>query len=424
MSGQQTDTVSPGSVQDMVARIRAVLPFAWFPAGSSADVPSQAPVLDSVLSGIGTAWAFCFNLLQYVQSQARLATISGCFLDLFAADFFGSTIRRRVAETDDAFRVRLKANLLIPRATRAALADTLLQLTGVSAWIFEPRRSGDTGGFGAALLGYGTSNTGFQYLTRIDANGGPIRRESEASYIDAGGRLRIAPRHAARPIYVGGVWQAFLVEAAGYNLLKDSAGWGGWSLPLPGATAGWNVDQRPAISFWLGQAVMQIDINATGPFNGPSTTVFIGNQAVCASAWVFIPSQNTLTNLELSFGDEALPAVAAADLTIVDQWQRLVVPIDSISGQARDSVVRLSGTSTGLMVRPVITQCWQVEPGSLATSYIPSSGQIGVRDMDRMDASLSTGGNPVVLNGDDIDEAIARTIPAGSVAWLALQHTQ
>jgi hypothetical protein len=423
MSGETPGTaLQTGSTADMVARMRAVLPFAWFPAASAAGSPSAAPVLDSVLTGIGTAWSFCFGLLQYVRSQARLATITGSFLDLFAADFFGSAIRRRASEADDDFRARITASLLIPRATRAALDNTLLQLVGVSPEIFEPRRSADTGAFGLAGFGYG-SDTPFQYLVKIDANGGPLRRESQASYLDSSGRLRIAPRHAARPVYNDGVWQSFLVEPAAVNMLKDSVGWSGWSVSSAGGVANWSLNSSSSTALWSGQPVLQIAVSAGGTIQGPATRVFVGDQSVCASVWIWIPSAHTLTDLHLSFGDAFVSRQMQADLTVVDRWQRLVVALDGVSGVTRTANVQLAGASTGAMQNMVLTQCWQVEAGLVATSFIPSAGQIGIRDQDRV-VIAETADDPVVLDQIDISEAIVRTIPAGSIAWLALQHVQ
>ncbi|MCQ8277796.1 hypothetical protein NFI95_04975 [Acetobacteraceae bacterium KSS8] len=421
MSGATTPAIAVGSVADMIARMRAVLPFAWFPL-TEAGSASETPVLDAVLSGIGSAWSFCFGLLNYVQSQTRLSTANGTFLDLFAADFFGTSITRKAFETDDAFRSRISASLLLPRATRTALSDTLFRLIGLRPWLFEPRRAADTGAYGVAGLGYGSSMP-FQYLVSLDANGGVIRRESVATYVDIVGQLQIAPRHTARPVYSSGSWVSFLVEPSGFNLLKDSLGFTGWSASSTGAVASWLVNASPAIALLSGYPTLELTVAGAGSFPGPSIETFIGDQSVTASLWIWLPSGHTLTQLRLQCGDASENAHADANLTLVNQWQRLITTIDGTSGIAKTIAAWLIGTSTGPTSNKIVTQCWQVEPGTAATSFIPSSGQIGVRDLDRVVGDISSN-DPFILVRDDILEAVGRTAPAGSVAWMNIQLRQ
>ncbi len=410
-----------GNIADMVGRMRAVLPFAWFPTTALGSA-SATPVLDAVLSGMGSAWAFCFQLLDAVRSQTRLATASGNFLDLLAVDFFGQTIARRAYEADDAFRARLSSSLLLPRATRSALLEALFSLTGLNARVFELRRSADAGGYGVAGFGYG-SNMPFQYLVSLDANAGVIRRESVGSYLDVTGQLRIAPRHAARPVYANGTWTSFMVEPAGYNLLKDSVGFSGWSVPSAGAITSWSVETNPGIALWAGSPVLEMTVSTAGSFPGPSVKTFIGDQSVTASVWIWLPSGHTLTEFHLQCGDASGTGHVSADLTRVDQWQQLVTTLAGVVGAMRTVTTWLVGTSSGTTSNKILTQCWQLEPGTVATSFIPSEGQIGVRDKDRVVGDTSVN-NPTILLRDDIQEVIGQTVPAGSIAWLNIQLRQ
>ncbi len=131
----------------MARRLLAMLPAGWF-----GDV---TPVLAALLQGLGTAFANFWTLLQAVISQTRIRTATGLFLDLISADFFGNLMLRFSDETDSAFQTRVLQSLLRPRATRAALTTSLLQLTGHAPVIFEPARTSDTGGYTIGGLRYG-----------------------------------------------------------------------------------------------------------------------------------------------------------------------------------------------------------------------------------------------------------------------------
>jgi hypothetical protein len=139
----------PGSPSDVIARLKAVLPIGWF--------PDQTPVLDTVLAGLATAWSSLYALLAAVQTQSRIATATGQFLDGASADFFGNRLPRRNTELDDAFRVRIQQELVREHATRAAIISIVTDLTGKAPVIFEPARVSDTAGYGTAGLGYGVA---------------------------------------------------------------------------------------------------------------------------------------------------------------------------------------------------------------------------------------------------------------------------
>lgn len=132
----------------MRARVKSVLPAGWFGAAT--------PVLDLLLGGLAALWATLYSLIGFVHAQARIATASGPFLDMAARDYFGTALARRAGETDAAFSARIRANLLIPHATRAALVEVLTRLTGRAPVVFEPFNATDTGGYDTNMLGYNT----------------------------------------------------------------------------------------------------------------------------------------------------------------------------------------------------------------------------------------------------------------------------
>jgi hypothetical protein len=138
-----------GESDDMRGRLKTVLPAGWF--------ANDTPILDAVLGGLAVAWSVLYRLLMNVAAQARVATATGVFLDICAVDYFGAALKRRAGESDGAFSPRLRANLLAPRATRAALVGALTNLTGRAPVIFEPLNAADTGGYNTGTLGYGVA---------------------------------------------------------------------------------------------------------------------------------------------------------------------------------------------------------------------------------------------------------------------------
>lgn len=172
MSASDGNAAGIGSTADMMRRIRTVLPAAWFPMTSPDAVSSATPVMDALLSGWGQAWSYCHALTMYVIQQSRIATATAGLLDMICSDFFGAYLKRRPGEADDAFRSRIQANLLIPRATRAALSNALGTLLGRQPMIFEPGRAADTGGYGLSTITLGSNRMAFQYLVRVSSGVG------------------------------------------------------------------------------------------------------------------------------------------------------------------------------------------------------------------------------------------------------------
>lgn len=130
-----------GDQQDILSRLKQVLPLQWFPDGT--------PVLDTLLNGVAWAWAWVYELLQYVKSQTRISRAQGTWLDLIAADYFGPMLDRRVGETDDAYRLRIQMELVRERGTRRAVISSLIDQTDRSPIVFEPANTSDTGGYGS-----------------------------------------------------------------------------------------------------------------------------------------------------------------------------------------------------------------------------------------------------------------------------------
>lgn len=140
--------MATGDLQDIAARIRAVLPAGWF--ASSAE--KNTPVLDAVLTGLAWPWAMMVMLLNYTKTQTRLQTSTGNFIDIASEDYFGSALPRKENESDSAYILRIQNEFKVPRNTRAALTA---QIQGVapSAVLREPWRTDDCACVGRETYG-------------------------------------------------------------------------------------------------------------------------------------------------------------------------------------------------------------------------------------------------------------------------------
>lgn len=201
-----------GDQADIVGRLKAVITSTWFPNTSQGQL-SNSPVLDGLLNGVAWVWAQTYSLLQFAKLQTRIATASGVFLDIIALDFFGSFIKRRNAELDNSFRVRIKKELFREKATRAGLIKALTDLTGRVPGVFEPAYPLDTGGYGRTGMpagtglgygvagGYGCLLLPFQYfLTPYRPTGGGI-----ATVAGWGGALVVTPLTDGSGNQIGGL---------------------------------------------------------------------------------------------------------------------------------------------------------------------------------------------------------------------------
>lgn len=135
--------MSTGDSNDVFSRLKSALPQRWF--GSTSD---SMPVVDSVIAGVATALSFIYSLYSYAVLQTRIRTATDGYLDLIAADFFGTSIQRKANQTDASFRATIIANMFRERATRHAIVKVLQDLTGRTPKIVEPKRPADTGTYG------------------------------------------------------------------------------------------------------------------------------------------------------------------------------------------------------------------------------------------------------------------------------------
>lgn len=139
-----------GSQDDILDRLKRYLPRGWFGADGT------YPVVEAALSGIAAAFASIYALYAFAKLQTRIATQTGGWLDLTAADFF-DVFPRFSAETDAAYSRRIRLEVFRPRNTRHAIDRAVYDITGQHPAIFEPWRPGDTGGWGTNGFAFGAA---------------------------------------------------------------------------------------------------------------------------------------------------------------------------------------------------------------------------------------------------------------------------
>ncbi len=138
-----------GDQNDMLARLRALLPKSWFPA--------NAPNESAKLSGPAWALSGAYANLTYIALQTRIRSATDGWLDIISADFFGTTLPRLLNEQDGPFRARILANLFIKGPCRQDMVNVLTLLTGTAPTIFEPSNPSDSGGWGGGGLFWGAA---------------------------------------------------------------------------------------------------------------------------------------------------------------------------------------------------------------------------------------------------------------------------
>lgn len=145
-----------GDQNDFLARLKMTLP-PWF--------PDATPVLDAVLSGWATTWAFVYSLFSYAKLQTRIRTATDGWLDMIAGDFFGASLQRRTYQTEAAYRSLILTSLLRERATRNALIKIGQDITGRTPILIEPKNPSDSGAYSSGISFYGSAGQYGSLLT-------------------------------------------------------------------------------------------------------------------------------------------------------------------------------------------------------------------------------------------------------------------
>ena len=435
---QVNDGIPVGTIPDMTGRLRSTLPTGWFPVSPPVPAPSATPVLDGLLVGLATAWSYCFGLLDLTATQTRVATATGGFLDMMSVDFFGAQLPRQAGETDGAFRSRIEASLISQHGTRQDLGQAVQTLTALKPLIFEPNRASDCGGYGDLQqagvgggfgyctpgLRYGSNAMAFQYLVNVApcvafAPGKITTRESPATYVDGQGLIQVAPPRTLRPDYQQGACVGPLVETRAFNLITDSRFATGFTQSAEGVD--WWLDYSAPGLFGSDPVISMVSPEGSR-VPGPSIDLAAADSMVAGSAWIFLGEKSSLTVVELCMTDlnaAGSSVYVAADMSQLGQWQRLSTCLQTRAAAGRNLRLTLLLSGPGDSNATASTQCWQAEPGQTTTSYIPTSGTLGIRAEDDV-LVLNAAAVPTVFVSSDVQQAITRTIPAATIAWTVL----
>ncbi len=434
-----------GTTADMATRLRATLPTGWFPTSPPLPASSATPVLDGLLAGLGSAWSFCFGLLQMVVGQTRVGTATGSFLDMMSSDFFDAALPRRSGESDSGFRARILTGLISERGTRENVVQAVTGLTSAMPFICEPRRGADCGGYagiGQGSLGgglgygvfglrYGSRRLSFQYLLDVPAYasfapGRICRRQSSATFIDQSGVMQSAAAFVMRPLFENGACVGPLLEPRSFNLIKDSRLWSGLAAPAASNefSVNWFVDETtPGVL--ADDAVLAIVGLAGTRVMGPTIDLAAAGANVVGSAWIMIPAGSGFGKVELMLSDlnnaESVVYVAV-DMTLLGGWQRVsasIQPQAMLGRNLRMGFALTSANQEPLGTLRMFTQCWQIEPGTAPTSYIPTAGALGIRAQDDV-LDLAPSGSPSNFVSADVENVVASMIPAATIAWTSV----
>lgn len=149
-----------GDQADLTARIKSVLP-RWF-----GFEEGENPVLNALVQGAAQALAFIRSLIAFAALQTRIATATGGWLDLIAADYIDGGLTRFAGETDAQYSRRIRLEVLRDRNTRYAIDRAVFDLTGNHPTIYEGWRPATCGGLGSPSLSLGTTG-------RLGSSGAP-----------------------------------------------------------------------------------------------------------------------------------------------------------------------------------------------------------------------------------------------------------
>ncbi len=139
------------------------------------------------------------------------------------------------------------------------------------------------------------------------------------------------------------------------------------------------------------------------------------------SAWILVPAGSTETTVEIVLTDlNADNSVyAAADLSRTGTWQRLVVSMQPRDASGKNLRMGMLVSRSGRDEADILTQCWQLELGGAATSYIPTAGTLGIRAPDDVVKAEPVG--PLIdFSISEVSDAVASSIPVATIAWTAV----
>lgn len=208
-------------------------------------------------------------------------------------------------------------------------------------------------------------------------------RQSNATYIAANGKIvEVGPNTPRVEWSLQGKCLGLLAEETRTNLSSYSDIEGAANTSPRGMfSAGIWPDQGAFVSsdVWIGpnrQSAKHVRGSTGG---GDNNVGYLGNFTGVTNAWftgsvyVYIPVTSTVTLCTLTFESATLTMnpsqVATANLQLRDQWQRLTIT-NLVTGGTGFAAIVLRTDPVGAIV---YSDCWQVERGEYASSWIPTA---------------------------------------------------
>ncbi|WP_435607731.1 phage head spike fiber domain-containing protein [Pseudomonas knackmussii] len=367
--------MATGDQQNMFDRLVGLLPAGWF--GDS------NPIRDALLWGYAQALAWAYTLYLYAKAQARIKTATDGWLDLIALDFFGNNLLRNSNQADSSYRNRILINIFRERATRHAVEQVLLDLTGRMPKIIEPARPADVGAYGAAVA---------------------VSQPGTTTMID-NGKLVFVPQNTPR--YQNGV---LLIEEQRTNLLLYSSTFSNaaWTKANASITSGAttapdgtssasklvedttsNTHQINQISSSTGQRTFTVFAKA-----GERTQIQLGMSDLTTAAIYANFDLSTGTLLGTTSGG-SWTAISQSISSVGSGWYRLSFTATAGSGTQVRAVANIysGGTATYLGDGVSGLYLWgaQLEAGAAQTSYIPTTSAQVTRAADTLLNNMPAG---------------------------------
>lgn len=245
-------------------------------------------------------------------------------------------------------------------------------------------------------------------------------RATAATFLDAGGVMRLVPANVVRPSFVGGQLAGYVDEPAGTNLIPNTLAAAG-TFANANNTIGDATGEVPAL--YAGATVLRCTCNPGGDTAMLAQNVGTsGNGAgsYCASVWTWLPSSQAAlipptVNLGLNIESASASTTVhgAIDVTKTDQWQRIHTVGSYTADATGNSVLR--AFTAGLPSFHFYACCAQFEQGNLPSSDIPTTGGVGTRAADNL--YLTT---PAGLDAVSLAVARAATVSAALCRRAAL----
>lgn len=235
------------------------------------------------------------------------------------------------------------------------------------------------------------------FANGVVPQGADFERASTASYFDSAGELQAAaidtPRFDYDPVTLAA--RGLLIEPAGGNLLAYSQDFDNpfWSLASVVVTP--NATLAPDGS-------MTADLLTPGATNG---LVYRGESLSAGETYTFSVWLRSATGgnvaMQLAYnGSGASPNPKTQNITVTPAWQRFELPMTSADGGTANVIL---GGYDGPWQAGGNVYAWgaQLEASVLATSYMPTSGGLGVRAADELSFTIPAGVNALRYTFDD-----------------------